>query len=629
MATRIPGNSGTDPQDTLSPSSPPRRGPGRRDGVLVIEGDRAFVDVGGDRIPVDITNLQRAIGQAPFTGIRRRSSVTPPELTAAIAAAERHRPELERIPGVIAVRAGYKFDAQGRITRTPALVVSVTRDFDARRLPDVSGVEIDVTPADPYDLMRRDRGSAANEAFARFPSERLLIEDLQRPADEQEEVARVITYRPPAGASLPRIVQPMTITCHVSPDAGWSVLRPFLRDTREEFVLGMYDFTAPHIYDTIRSLLLDSPIKWTMTLGPKESLPSEDDTDSTKADDKTEASVVRGLKRAAQARFRSAFAHVGSGQTFASAYHIKVGVRDRSVFWLSSGNWQSSNQPDTDFLAPDADRKAIARFNREWHVVVEDKELSEVFKTYLDGDFTTAAAREETAAAVEAAVEMPDLLVPEDALFAAERGAAPTLQVFAPKRFTFSASNPVEVQPILTPDNYITVVRELLTRHAPRRRLYFQNQSLNPVKQPTEEFAELMQMLADFSQDHRLDARFIFRDIGPMRKKLESLQAAGFDMERVKMQTGCHTKGIIIDSEHVLIGSHNFTNDGVQFNRDASLLIHDEGIAQYYEDVFLHDWERLARATIRPEFEPMLAGGTEAAPHDFVRVPWSFYDEYD
>ena len=72
-----------------------------------------------------------------------------------------------------------------------------------------------------------------------------------------------------------------------------------------------------------------------------------------------------------------------------------------------------------------------------------------------------------------------------------------------------------------------------------------------------------MQLLADYSQDASLDVRIIFRNIGPVRKKLESLQAAGFNMERVRMQAGCHTKGIVIDSKTVLLGSHNFTNQGV------------------------------------------------------------------
>jgi phosphatidylserine/phosphatidylglycerophosphate/cardiolipin synthase-like enzyme len=61
-------------------------------------------------------------------------------------------------------------------------------------------------------------------------------------------------------------------------------------------------------------------------------------------------------------------------------------------------------------------------------------------------------------------------------------------------------------------------------------------------------------------------------------------------MSKVRMQAGCHTKGIIVDSETVLVGSHNFTNQGAQVNRDASLLIRHKGIAQYYERVFLNHW---------------------------------------
>jgi hypothetical protein len=439
-------------------------------------------------------------------------------------------------------------------------------------------------------------------------------------------MARTITYRQPEGASLPEIEEAMTVTCHVSPDAGWKVLEPFLQGVQEEFVLGMYDFTAPHIYRAARSLLRDSELKWKQTLGPNESLPGEDDVDSTKANDLHEESIVKGLTRIAGSRFQSAFARVGSGQTFASAYHIKVGVRDRKAFWLSSGNWQSSNQPAIDFLAAGADRALIASYNREWHVVVENEKLAEIFRTYLEGDLRTAT-EERAAAVAEAAAVRPELLVPEDR-FALEERAARDLQVFAPREFVFPRTRPLKVQPILTPDNYVQVVTELL-RQRPCRTLYFQNQSLNPVKQPTEEFAELMDLLIGYSNDPSLDVRIIFRNIGPVRKKLESLQAAGFDMSRIRMQAGCHTKGIIIDSETVLLGSHNFTNDGVQYNRDASLLIHDAGIARYYEDVFLHDWERLARPAVREEEAILLADSMESVPLGYTRAPWSAFEDED
>ena len=303
-------------------------------------------------------------------------------------------------------------------------------------------------------------------------------------------------------------------------------------------------------------------------------------------------------------------------------------MRDRAAIWLSSGNWQSSNQPPVDFLAPTADRRLIPRYNREWHAVVESEDLAEIFRRYLQFDFETAEEAPELAAEA-APIALPDLLAPVDDILEEER-AAVGLEVFPPTRFVFNRNKPLTVQPILTPDNYVEIVADLL-RQRPAERLYFQNQSLNPIKQPTPEWADLLRRLAEYSQDESLDVRIIFRNIGPIRKKLESLQAAGFNMKRVKVQSGCHTKGIVIDSKTVLLGSHNWTNQGVQANRDASLLIHDPDIARYYERVFLHDWERLARSTIREEAMPVPANlGAEAAAIDaegLMRIPWSAWME--
>jgi phosphatidylserine/phosphatidylglycerophosphate/cardiolipin synthase-like enzyme len=177
----------------------------------------------------------------------------------------------------------------------------------------------------------------------------------------------------------------------------------------------------------------------------------------------------------------------------------------------------------------------------------------------------------------------------------------------------------------------MSTVLPFLRENPPRSTLYFQNQSLNPILRPTEPFAELLELLADYSHDQQLDVRIIFRNIGPVRKKLESLQAAGFNMKRVRMQSGCHTKGIIVDSKAVLIGSHNVTNQGLQSNRDASVLIRNADIAGYFERIFLHDWDRLARATINEEATPRLRrASTEASGlggRDLVAVPWSAYAE--
>ena len=50
-----------------------------------------------------------------------------------------------------------------------------------------------------------------------------------------------------------------------------------------------------------------------------------------------------------------------------------------------------------------------------------------------------------------------------------------------------------------------------------------------------------------------------------------------------------------MDGVRVLIGSHNWTNQGTLVNRDASLIFEDEEIAQYYEEIFWFDWKNLSR----------------------------------
>ncbi len=608
---------------------------------LIEDGGKFFVLLGNKRIPVENGNLLSRPTAQPVkrkSRANRTESAMPDELRRAIEAASEHRAKLMQIPRVVGVRAGYLF-RNGEITSIPAVVVAIStapgKPFDKTAamtemsIPStLDGVPVDLEIADPFQQLLSEGVTEAAPLLRRRPQ--LLIDEIQATGAEAEllEAVPVITYEPPENGDLSPVTGAMTITCHVSPDAGWKVLKPFLEDTNRKLHLGMYDFTAPHIYRTARTLLKDSSVEWQQVLGPKESLPKEDDVDSTKANDLKESSVARGLRRVAADRFNNTFARVGSGRTFASAYHIKVAVRDDRTFWLSSGNWQSSNQPEIDFFDENADRQLISRFNREWHVVCESPVLAKRFQVFLDHDFETAATAEE--AAVISELALPELVVPAEEFLEEER-AAVGLEVFAPQKFTFTTQNPLTVQPILTPDNYLEVVLEFL-RKKPRRRLYFQNQSLNPVKSPTPEYAELLKLLARYSKDPDLDVRFIFRNIGPIRKKLESLQAAGFNMSRIRTQAGCHTKGIIVDSETILLGSHNITNQGVEANRDASLLIRHAGIAQYYERVFLHDWDKLAKPTIREESVPVPVSRSEAASlttsgDDVVVVPFTYFEE--
>jgi phosphatidylserine/phosphatidylglycerophosphate/cardiolipin synthase-like enzyme len=85
---------------------------------------------------------------------------------------------------------------------------------------------------------------------------------------------------------------------------------------------------------------------------------------------------------------------------------------------------------------------------------------------------------------------------------------------------------------------------------------------------------------------------------------LRLLKRDGFPMDKVRVMKTCHTKGILVDSRWTLVGSHNWTNEGVLYNRDASLLFDNAQITAYFEKVLDHDWRYLAEHIDVDETQP-------------------------
>src|SRR6202043_2479174 len=101
---------------------------------------------------------------------------------------------------------------------------------------------------------------------------------------------------------------------------------------------------------------------------------------------RTEVSVVKDFSEKLEDRFAFSWASTGAHGQFASSYHIKVASRIRKAIWLSSGNWQSSNQPDIDFLrggdgtsVPPELQRTFVKYNREWHAICHSPALAETF----------------------------------------------------------------------------------------------------------------------------------------------------------------------------------------------------------------------------------------------------------
>lgn len=526
-------------------------------------------------------------------------SVLAVAFSAARSVADRHRKKLMKDRNVIDVRAGFKFK-DGWITDTPAVVVTVLQKGDPGELgsqaisPVLDGVPVDVAPATPGEQLRHVARSAPPDTrgtMPGFPEETEYLEPGEIPSVEEatrggaSRGAGSRQYQEPKDLPLSAVGGPMSLLCHASPDAGWPTLQKFLAGTKKSLTVAMYDFGAKYIVAAIEAAMTRAKGKFVLHLDRKSNPKREGEF--------TEEEMLRQFESTLGEKFIPSTAAVGT--LYPNAYHIKVAVRDGSVFWLSSGNWQGSNQPDVDATTlPEPDQRALfSKRNREWHVVCDSEKLAKTFEAYIQYDVAEAARVGEGGVVPP---PLPELQVP---VVPALRTAARPVKVFKAKKFTFASGDRVRVQPVLTPDNYGEHVVPLIL--SARKTLYFQNQYITiPKAFPDGAGKPALKELAEAIRDRidaGVDVKIILRNGGETRAMLQALKVFGIPETHIRLLGGCHNKGIVVDSKAVLVSSQNYSADGVRFNRDAGLIVRHPDVAQYFEQIFLHDWEN--RATQR------------------------------
>jgi V8-like Glu-specific endopeptidase len=516
---------------------------------------------------------------------------------------EAARREFASRPDVLDVRLGYRFE-NGWITKERAIVVKVRekkshatleREGTPALVSTFAGYPLQVTGPTIHDLVR-EAMPGAREALRELADLRTLE----------------ILYQPPQGGQLLTVKAPITANFHVSPDAGWPHLEDFIRRTRRSLVVGMFDFGAEHIVKAIEGLKKPSFRELLLVIQKGESIGT-----GTKKDDLTDEAVVERLGKKFGKRFQFGWVKIGKKNGWvASSYHIKVAVRDHKAFWLSSGNWQSSNQPKVNLAGKKSrDFSFLQSHNREWHAVIEHPGLAATFESYLrhDHEKGTAEAFTETLSA------LPLLELPLPEKFKAP--AHPKFKYFAP---LLLKKQTLRITPLLTPDNYFDALIALVA--GAKREILLQNQTFNAPKSHQPKLVELMQLLAD--KQKSIPVRIVFRlfHTATTRENLEALQDAGFDTDSIKVQSNLHTKGVIVDDEKVLIGSHNISDQGITLNRDASLFVEDARVAAYFKGLFQHDWDNLAMQDVGTDFETERAVRGPGAGERMVLTPKEYLE---
>ena len=194
------------------------------------------------------------------------------------------------------------------------------------------------------------------------------------------------------------------------------------------------------------------------------------------------------------------------------------------------------------------------------------------------------------------------------------------------------------MKPLLTPDRkgavYTNAVLSLI--RGAKSQLLFQNQYIKMAGAFGGNFLDTLANELVKKSKEVADFRIILRTGDSFIDDVQELKRRGMKVnDVVKKMSNTHTKGIIVDGKKVLVGSHNWSLQGVTLNRDASLLFDDREVAEFYTKAFDADWARAGA----PKLEsvalqaaggdartPRLAVG-DAPPPGYVRVPLSVYLE--
>jgi hypothetical protein len=427
-----------------------------------------------------------------------------------------------------------------------------------------------------------------------------------------EAPSRPGVYREPPDLRLERVRQPMHAIFHVSPDSGFPNLREFIRRTEDRLTATIYEWDPNHISDELFDAISAGDRKLTMVVQR---------TGTQDAVDKLERKLGR--------KFDHVWASVGAGKIVPRAYHIKVACRDGKEFWLSSGNWKDSNQADIDPAGEDSTAITPLRaHNREWHAIIQHEALTTMFEDYIKWDFEEAQR-----VPIDEVPEpvWPDVFIPTEAI--EERHALG--RYFDP----LIVDRELDVMPLLTPDRdrrgkriFMEAATALIDNAT--RSIDLQNQSFNLLDDNEPAFEAFFAAIKRKQRQPDVDIRIIFRDSREFsaqnavsqQKLLERIKDFGIDTDNIRVQRKLHTKAIIVDADDeqraaVLFGSHNLTNAGALYNRDASLLIRDHEVANYFRRIFQFDWDVLASQDVEETIGGIrIAEPDEPTPDGFRRV---------
>jgi phosphatidylserine/phosphatidylglycerophosphate/cardiolipin synthase-like enzyme len=305
-----------------------------------------------------------------------------------------------------------------------------------------------------------------------------------------------------------------------------------------------------------------------------------------------------------------------------SSSHEKVIVIDGEWCLVQSGNYSENSIPlnvrdggDPDHFRPG---------NRDTGLAIRSKKLAKFFTGILESDMALELNGPEGLAQVAAAANA----------FLIERAPTKVPSTLFPSK-TFKLRKALNIQPVLSPDNYMSVIPDKL--RAATKSILIEQQY---IRGGQENISDLLLAIKEAREAAgRLDIRIILGKIFSRKdlpKEHENLALLKKDYGLVLGKNiryidtsrfvHCHNKMVLVDGQGVLVSSQNWSNSAVSKNREAGVWLTHSGICDYFTKMFENDWKTALKAPDAPtkdtvEPEALRAGGyVRVSPADYQEV---------
>jgi phosphatidylserine/phosphatidylglycerophosphate/cardiolipin synthase-like enzyme len=476
-------------------------------------------------------------------------------------------------------------DCWGEGAAPPAAIVTASDQFVGRLVTDgdVAGQKTivpDVVETLPEELRREINEVEADDGAAPpalLPYPRLPDESL---------VARSVTGR---------------IMAYASPDSTYAVTKKLIDSATRSLVIGIYDLSAGYMVDHLKRAMRRG-VTLTLML-------------DTNSDD--EHAVMDHLSALGANCVKAPSNSAGNRIAYFGNAHEKIIVVDGEIVMIQSGNWSDNSIPFNE-----GDGVVVGDYqpgNRDMGLAIESKDLAAFFSNLVARDMRLSQGQPVDATSPEL---LPLVATPaSDIFFEAAPPAIPT-RLFS--SITITPDTPVNVQPVVTPENFHPTVKSLL--RSAEKSIRIEQQYIRGGQAAVE---ELLQEISDARAGNPdLDVRIIVSAkylYGAKKEKfLQAMQDFEFDYDSnyrflsSRHFVHCHNKLIVVDDKKVLLGSQNWSTTGLLSNREASLLIEHSAIGGYFSKIFDADWDLSEVSAAAPDLIDFIESGPRPG-NDFAK----------